>query len=71
MKKLKQKTKKEYFDGFVGMLLILYAMGIFIQTILLEIVNPNYIMSYTAWFEIILGLLILYVSREKLENIRW
>jgi hypothetical protein len=71
MGKIRKMFTRDVFDGLIGVVLVFYALGIFIKTILLEIVSPDYILNYMSWLEIILGLLIIYVSKDKIEKLKW
>ncbi len=71
MERIKKKFTREVFDGFVGIVLVLYAMVLLLIVISIEIQDPTYIFSYVSWLQIILALLIIYVSKERVRNIRW
>lgn len=71
MKRIREKFTKQVFDGLVGIILVLYSLGILIQVVLMEIVQPSYIFTYKSWSEILLAFLIMYVSKERVKNIKW
>ena len=71
MERIKKRFTREVFDGMVGIVLVLYAMVLLLMVISIEIQDPTYIFSYVSWLQIILALLIIYVSKERVRNIRW
>ncbi len=67
----KKLFSREVFDGVVGIVLVLYALGIFIQLVLTQTLSAEYIYTPNFWLQMLLAVLIIYISKDKIKGIKW